>query len=66
MGDPAYNKELSLRRSRSILRALDGLGIAEKRLLAEGYGSDQPVADNTSAEGRAKNRRVELHRMECP
>jgi outer membrane protein OmpA-like peptidoglycan-associated protein len=65
-GDSAYNRELSLRRSRSILSALTGMGISEKRLLAEGYGSDQPVADNKSAEGRLKNRRVELHKMECP
>ena len=66
IGDTAYNRELSLRRSQSVLAALTGVGITGTRLRAEGYGPDQPVADNKTAEGRAKNRRVELHKMECP
>lgn len=59
-GTAAYNRDLSQRRARSVVRALVKRGIAEERLTAQGYGFDRPVADNKTALGRAKNRRVEF------
>jgi OOP family OmpA-OmpF porin len=59
-GTAPYNKDLSLRRARSVVRALVDRGIASERLVYEGYGFDRPVADNGTALGRAKNRRVEF------
>ena len=59
-GSAAYNKDLSLRRARSVVSALVQRGIASGRLVSEGYGFDWPVADNRTALGRAKNRRVEF------
>ena len=55
-----YNMALSERRARSVMQYLIGHGIAASRLTAHGYGEAKPVADNTTAAGRAKNRRVEL------
>ena len=43
--------------------ALVAAGIAAERLSAEGFGDSRPVADNSTAEGKAKNRRVELVRQ---
>jgi outer membrane protein OmpA-like peptidoglycan-associated protein len=59
-GSAAYNRDLSRRRAASVVRALVQRGIAADRLVAEGYGFDRPVADNRTALGRAKNRRVEF------
>ena len=59
-GSAAYNHDLSRRRAASVMRALVQRGIAADRLVAEGYGFDRPVADNRTALGRAKNRRVEF------
>jgi OmpA-OmpF porin, OOP family len=59
-GTAAHNQELSTARARSVLGALVGLGIDPSRLQSRGYGQGQPVADNSSEAGRAKNRRVEL------
>ncbi len=56
----AYNEQLSQRRAEAVRAYLIGRGIAAERLSAKGYGESQPIADNDSAEGRAKNRRVEL------
>jgi outer membrane protein OmpA-like peptidoglycan-associated protein len=39
-------------------------GVEEKRLVAEGMGADHPIADNKTSEGRARNRRVELVKMD--
>jgi len=56
-----YNRELSLRRARSVVAALSTqYGVAPQRLLAEGVGMAAPLASNASEEGRALNRRVEL------
>jgi OmpA-OmpF porin, OOP family len=63
-GTAAYNKDLSQRRARSVVRALVQRGIDPGRLLSEGYGFDRPVASNATALGRAKNRRVEFMILE--
>jgi chemotaxis protein MotB len=52
------NWELSAARAASVVRLLSELGIDPYRLRATGYGEYQPVADNSTAEGRRKNRRV--------
>ena len=59
---PRYptNWELSAARAASIVRLLGNDGVEPSRMAAVGYGEFQPVADNASAEGRAKNRRVVL------
>ena len=62
-GDAAHNRVLSLARARSVVNALSAAGIDADRLKAQGFGADQPVADNSTDEGRALNRRVELVRM---
>ena len=59
IGPKAYNKKLSLRRAQAVVDALVKRGIDPKRLKAEAYGEEKPVADNNTDEGRAKNRRVE-------
>jgi OOP family OmpA-OmpF porin len=62
-GKQAYNVDLSKRRAASVRDYLVSKGIAGSRLDPKGYGPAHPVADNTTAEGRAKNRRVELKRI---
>jgi len=64
VGPAAYNKDLSRRRARSVVAAMVQRGIAADRLVFEGYGLDRPVADNRTALGRAKNRRVEFTILE--
>jgi len=60
VGSETTNNELSLRRALSVRDYLIGLGVAATRIEVDGYGSARPVADNTSVEGRARNRRVEI------
>lgn len=60
MGSDAYNQRLSQRRSGSVRAYLVEQGVDANRMTAIGYGENQPVADNATAEGRAQNRRVEL------
>ena len=60
-GGNAYNEELSLRRADAVKRVLVGRGVQEKQITALGMGKAQPVADNASAAGRSKNRRVVLN-----
>jgi outer membrane protein OmpA-like peptidoglycan-associated protein len=60
IGQAAANQALSEARARSVVAALVARGIAADRLAAAGYGKDQPVADNGTAEGRRKNRRIEF------
>lgn len=62
-GDPAGNQRLSEMRANSVLSAVVAKGIDGLRLRAQGFGRTKPVADNATAEGRAKNRRVELVRQ---
>lgn len=59
-GRAATNRKLSADRARNVADLLREQGIAGERMVSEGYGSDNPVAPNTTAEGRAKNRRVEI------
>lgn len=59
-GDPAANVSLSQKRAESVREQLVTMGIASNRLEAEGYGSEHPVADNSTEEGRAKNRRIAM------
>lgn len=60
VGNPEFNRKLSEARARSVARHLADTGISHSRLMVRGFGSSQPVADNASEEGRARNRRVEL------
>ncbi|HQP31579.1 MAG TPA: OmpA family protein, partial [Deltaproteobacteria bacterium] len=60
VGDPQANLQLSKARAEAVMADLVTLGIDAKRLQAEGYGQEHPVADNSTEEGRAKNRRIDL------
>ncbi len=62
VGDAGANLKLSKDRAKSVREYLIAAGIAPERLTSEGFGEEKPVADNTTPEGRAKNRRVELER----
>ncbi len=59
-GTDAYNQKLSVTRSEAVKAYLVGKGIEKNRVYTEGKGEKQPVADNKTSEGRAKNRRVEI------
>ena len=59
-GSGEANLKLSEQRALSVKNYLVSQGVLEKRLIAKGYGESQPIADNKTEEGRAKNRRVEL------
>ena len=59
-GDAAHNQQLSEGRAKSVVALLTAKGIDAARLTAAGFGSRQPVADNGTQEGKARNRRVEL------
>ena len=61
VGSDAYNQALSERRASSVAAYLLSQGLDPNKLTSEGKGKSQPVADNDTEEGRAKNRRVELH-----
>jgi OOP family OmpA-OmpF porin len=60
VGSNAYNQKLSVKRSESVKAYLVSKGIEKNRVYTEGKGETQPVADNKTSEGRAKNRRVEI------
>jgi OmpA-OmpF porin, OOP family len=60
IGSDAYNQKLSVRRAESVKAYLGSKGIEANRIYTEGKGEKQPVADNRTREGRAKNRRVEI------
>ncbi len=60
MGDADSNKLLSQRRANAVKKALEDYGISSTRLTAVGMGEANPIADNMYAEGRAKNRRIEV------
>ena len=60
VGTDAYNQKLSVARSEAVKSYLVSKGIEKNRVYTEGKGEKQPVADNKTSEGRAKNRRVEI------
>ena len=63
-GSEAYNLQLSQHRSESVLNYLVLFGVEPTRLQAKGYGESIPVAPNDTDENKAKNRRVELQRLD--
>lgn len=61
VGSADYNRALSQQRAQAVVDALVKQGFPRERLQSEGFGPDQPIGDNATAEGRAKNRRIEFH-----
>jgi outer membrane protein OmpA-like peptidoglycan-associated protein len=61
VGRDDRNLDLSRRRAESVRRWLTEHGIAEGRMLAEGFGETRAIADNATPTGRQQNRRVEFH-----
>jgi OOP family OmpA-OmpF porin len=59
-GTAAYNISLSQKRAQSVYNYLISHGVEASRLFAKGYGAGQPIADNSTEEGRQKNRRIEF------
>ncbi|WBA40681.1 OmpA family protein [Hymenobacter canadensis] len=62
-GTPAYNQQLSEARAGTVVAELAKAGIAASRLQATGLGQSQPLADNATETGKARNRRVELVKL---
>ena len=60
VGNPERNLQLSQKRANEVMAELVRMGISKDRIAAEGSGQQYPVADNSTAEGRAQNRRVSL------
>ena len=60
VGSDDYNQKLSIRRSEAVKAYLVSSGVEKNRVYTEGKGEKQPIADNKTSEGRAKNRRVEI------
>lgn len=59
-GDAAVNKKISNERANAAVQELVKLGVNAKRLEAEGYGPEHPIASNDTPEGRAQNRRIDI------
>jgi outer membrane protein OmpA-like peptidoglycan-associated protein len=64
-GSAEHNQALSERRAKSVADYLMSRNISAGRLQWKGYGESKPIADNTTAEGRAQNRRVMLRRPDA-
>jgi OOP family OmpA-OmpF porin len=60
IGNPTYNKELSKKRALSVVYTLEAKGVKTRQLSVEGRGEANPIADNSTPKGRAKNRRIEI------
>lgn len=60
-GNPQQNQQLSQERANSAMKQIVAFGVDPSRLTAEGYGDQHPVADNASAEGRQRNRRIDIN-----
>ena len=63
-GIPAANQRLSTQRASAVMQYLISKGVPQAALTAVGYGAQHPVAPNTTAAGRANNRRVEMKRLQ--
>ena len=61
VGAAAMNKKLSQDRAASVMAWLVKHGVGKDRLMAQGFGMDRPIDDNTTENGRKNNRRVEFH-----
>ncbi|WP_411382342.1 OmpA family protein [Pseudomonas sp. MPB26] len=59
-GKEAYNQQLSLRRAKSVVTVLTGVGMKEQNVQLRGLGSSHPVASNDTVDGRTENRRVSI------
>ncbi len=60
-GSAAHNKTLSAKRAQSVVKWLVQHGVEKSRLSSQGFGSEHPIADNKTEDGRRQNRRVEFH-----
>jgi OOP family OmpA-OmpF porin len=60
VGTDQYNQTLSEKRAASVKEYLTSRGVAAGRVTTKGFGESKPIADNKTADGRAKNRRVEI------
>jgi OOP family OmpA-OmpF porin len=60
VGSDKYNLDLSAKRAEAVKKYLGEQGISPERISTEGFGSTKPIADNSTAQGRDKNRRVEF------
>jgi outer membrane protein OmpA-like peptidoglycan-associated protein len=65
-GDPAANLQLSQQRADNVMTQLTQLGVDPSRMSAKGYGQEDAVADNSTEEGRQKNRRISLRVTDKP
>ncbi|MBN1885985.1 MAG: OmpA family protein [Candidatus Krumholzibacteriota bacterium] len=63
VGSEESNQRLSEKRANAVRQYLSNAGIAVDRVIAKGYGEADPIAPNTTAAGRAENRRIEFHRL---
>ena len=60
VGNDEYNMKLSEARAQSVVKYLVSKGVSENAVRGQGYGETQPVGDNNTARGKAKNRRIEM------
>jgi len=60
VGDASKNQTLSQNRAKAVYQKMIDYGVVAERLQFKGYGENKPVADNTTTEGKAKNRRTEI------
>lgn len=60
-GDPTFNQKLSAERAKSVANYLQGMGIDSNRFIIVGNGSDKPVGDNNTEDGKTKNRRTDIY-----
>ncbi|MDD4857885.1 MAG: OmpA family protein, partial [Candidatus Krumholzibacteria bacterium] len=63
VGRDEYNEELSRRRAESVKQYLVGAGINAGRIVTRGYGKANPISSNDTPQGRAENRRIEVHKL---